>query len=91
MWKRGFIKKSNNESIGISGDDIDKYKDLRQECIKYLEESYVNENEFDHKGYYGLLYKLYKVKWKGFATVATIISLFVPILQPIFIFFLRNL
>lgn len=41
--------------------------------------------------YYGILYRLYKLKWKGFATVATIISLFVPVLQPIFIFFIRNL
>lgn len=41
--------------------------------------------------YYGILYKLYKLKWKGFATVATIISLFVPVFQPIFIFFIRNL
>ena len=41
--------------------------------------------------YYGILYKLYKLKWKGFAVVATIISLFVPVFQPIFIFFIRNL
>lgn len=41
--------------------------------------------------YYGILYKLYKLKWKGFATVATVISLFVPVLQPIFIFFIRNM
>lgn len=40
--------------------------------------------------YYGILYKLYKLKWKGFAAVATIISLFVPVFQPIFIFILRN-
>lgn len=40
--------------------------------------------------YYGILYKLYKLKWKGFAAVATIISLFVPLFQPLFIFFLRN-
>ena len=32
----------------------------RYSFIKYLEESYVNENEFDHKGYYGLLYKTLK-------------------------------
>lgn len=41
--------------------------------------------------YYGILYKLYKLKWKGFATVATIISLFVPVFQPIFLFFIRNM
>ena len=41
--------------------------------------------------YYGILYKLYKLKWKGFATVATVISLFVPVFQPIFIFFIRNM
>jgi len=41
--------------------------------------------------YYGILYKLYKSKWKGFAAVATIISLFVPIFQPLFIFFIRNI
>lgn len=40
--------------------------------------------------YYGILYKLYKLKWKGFAAVATIISLFVPVIQPFFMFFLRN-
>ncbi len=41
--------------------------------------------------YYGLLYKLYKLKWKGFALVALFISLFVPVFQPIFLFFLRNM
>lgn len=41
--------------------------------------------------YYGILYKLYKLKWKGFAAVATIISLFVPVFQPIFLFFIRNM
>lgn len=41
--------------------------------------------------YYGILYKLYKLKWKGFAAIATIISLFVPIFQPIFLFFIRNM
>ena len=37
--------------------------------------------------YYGILYKLYKLKWKGFAAVALFISLFVPVFQPIFLFF----
>lgn len=41
--------------------------------------------------YYGILYKLYKLKWKGFAAVATIISLFVPVFQPIFLFIIRNM
>lgn len=41
--------------------------------------------------YYGILYKLYKLKWKGFATIATIISLFIPVFQPIFLFFIRNM
>lgn len=41
--------------------------------------------------YYGILYKLYKEKWKGFATVATIISIFIPLLQPFFIFFIKNM
>ena len=40
--------------------------------------------------YYGILYKLYKLKWKGFATVATVISIFVPIIQPFFLFFIKN-
>lgn len=41
--------------------------------------------------YYGILYKLYKLKWKGFAAVALFISLFVPVFQPIFLFFIRNM
>lgn len=40
--------------------------------------------------YYGILYKLYKLKWKGFAVVATIISIFLPIFQPFFLFYIRN-
>ena len=40
--------------------------------------------------YYGLLFRLYQEKWRGFATVATILSIFIPILQPFFIFCIRN-
>ena len=40
--------------------------------------------------YYGILYKLYKLKWKGFAAIATILSIFVPVIQPFFVFFNHN-
>ena len=41
--------------------------------------------------YYGILYKIYKLKWKGFAVVSTIISIFVPFVQPFFLFFIKNM
>lgn len=40
--------------------------------------------------YYGLLYKLYKQKWEGFAVVAIILSIFIPILQPLFLFYIKS-
>ena len=40
--------------------------------------------------YYGILYKLYKSKWERFAVVATVISIFLPIFQPFFLFYIRN-
>ncbi|MDD2628358.1 MAG: hypothetical protein PHR25_04985 [Clostridia bacterium] len=39
--------------------------------------------------YYAILYKIHKLKWKGYARLAIIISLFLPILQPLFIFIFR--
>ncbi len=36
--------------------------------------------------YYAILYKVHKLKWKGYARLAIIISLFIPVVQPIFLF-----
>ncbi len=40
--------------------------------------------------YYGILYRIYKEKWKQFAIVGTILSFFIPLLQPIFLFIIRK-